>query len=447
MVLLTRLKNKQSGFPIPEKMPKFNFPKLASVCASSFTKLTEGFRSFRTPYGNYHFKNNNGKILGVAHLDHVQDFKGLDTVRIGKHLLVTAGNLDNRLGVYILLHYLTKFPQLEYDILLTENEEVGMSTGGYFTPPIGKYYNWIFSFDRPGGQEDAVLYNYDDVTLRRILANYNIITSPNGLYSDIYDLEHLGVKGINFQSGVMEWHSPDAFADVDQAKIVLNKFLRFSKDYVDIRLDHTRGNTWREYEKRYQYLSGPHGQALYSLSPRCADVKVPRVIYRNTEKKLELAGGVSLQANTVYRPYISEKKKITALIPAPLVAKVSREAERFEDGRMSSEEQMKKVSLPAYCESCHNSFLTTAYAAEHQLAEAVYCPSCLEESERGIEVESLFYEKKEESSEVETVVDEEEMITTNVLSEVRNDYKAVYKEGQWGWQKQPAKFAFGFVPE
>jgi len=115
-------------------------------CAYGFSHATEDNRKF-------YFMDNEADILAVAHLDTVQQ-----TVKFSmdkKNGLIHSPQLDDRLGAYIILEHLLR--DMNYDVLLTIDEEKGRSTARSFNN--GKKYNWMFSFDRRG--TDAVMYQYE----------------------------------------------------------------------------------------------------------------------------------------------------------------------------------------------------------------------------------------------------------------------------------------------
>ena len=72
-------------------------------------------------------------VLGVAHLDHVQQAKHFRVEPREEDLVVYNPRLDNRLGVYLLLDLLPELG-LGFDVLLTMDEEIGESTASKFAP-------------------------------------------------------------------------------------------------------------------------------------------------------------------------------------------------------------------------------------------------------------------------------------------------------------------------
>lgn len=176
------------------------------------------------------------KILAVAHTD-VQGL-GIQPPRLSyDRRLVNARQLDDRLGVWTLLHYLpTVLPKDQpYDILLTDNEETGRSTAMYFQPPEGKQYNWIFEFDRRG--TDVVMYDYETPELKNLLKAYGLEVG-NGSYTDICMLSHLNCAGFNFGTSYHEEHTNNCWADFKKLFEQVGRFIPFYSEWYNKRLKH-----------------------------------------------------------------------------------------------------------------------------------------------------------------------------------------------------------------
>lgn len=207
----------------------FRTKALSRICDLSIKSFKQYGGRVNTPDGLYFYKNRGAKILGVAHLDTVLNPSPLRQ----EGSLVFHPCLDDRLGVYILLEILPQFG-IEFDLLLTEGEEQGRSTAAHFK--ADKQYNWMFSFDRAG--TDVVMYQYQDPTLERMI-EYNGMDVGVGSFSDIAFLEHLRCKGFNFGTGYYNNHSPEAFANLDHAKMMIHSFVAFYKACKDTELPHT----------------------------------------------------------------------------------------------------------------------------------------------------------------------------------------------------------------
>lgn len=187
--------------------------KIEDFRAFGFSHTTEDNRQF-------FFMDNNASVLAVAHLDTVQTENFCEFDANTNRILSPV--LDDRLGAFLLLEYFLQ--DLDYDVLLTVDEEKGKSTARHFN--LGKKYNWVFSFDRRGN--DVVMYQYDSPELRNLLSKHNYETG-RGSYSDICELEHLGCKGFNFGVGYQNAHSLDAYANIDDVYNNAEKFRQFYK--------------------------------------------------------------------------------------------------------------------------------------------------------------------------------------------------------------------------
>lgn len=206
---------------------RIDYKKLRNIClADEKHWIPDG--------SNYYFKDNDSKILAVAHLDYVSHgkpdfvaykYKGVNYVQ--------SETLDDRLGVYIITEILPSLG-VNVDILLTTDEEVGNSTAILFE--TDKKYNWIMSFDRHG--TDVVAYDYKDPDLSNLLFNATGKKFEWGSFSDIVYLEHLGVKGINWGAGYHNEHTESCWASEREIIIGVNNFMKFYRSYKDTRLEH-----------------------------------------------------------------------------------------------------------------------------------------------------------------------------------------------------------------
>lgn len=153
------------------------------------------------------FIDNGGSILAVAHLDCVKYNKPKIT---DNHII--TGTLDDRLGVWGILDALPNVTKVKYDILLTNDEEIGKSTAGNWTLPEGKDYNWMFSLDRRG--LDVVTYMYDNKPWEDCLKES--FKLGRGSVSDISYLERLKISGVNFGIGYHGEHSDACHANLSE---------------------------------------------------------------------------------------------------------------------------------------------------------------------------------------------------------------------------------------
>ena len=196
----------------------------------------DAFRSqgavLETQHGPLIFQDNGANILAVAHLDTVH-VTGAAKPRIKKNKAY-GPQLDDRLGVWTLLHLLPTLGAPKYDILLCDSEEIGQSTAQYFE--TNKDYNWIFEFDRAG--TDVVLYDYEDENTVTLLQNEGFKVGV-GAFTDICELEHLGCKAFNFGVGYHKQHTAQCHADLNDTIQMASKFCEFAHAYKDIHLEHT----------------------------------------------------------------------------------------------------------------------------------------------------------------------------------------------------------------
>lgn len=187
------------------------------------------------------------KVLGVAHLDSVKSYRGLTL----SNATLRCATIDNRLGAWLMLYGLPSLG-VEIDVLLTENEEWGMSTAQDFE--TDKEYHWAFSFDRSG--DDVACYQFYDGELKQMLAEYGL-KAAYGSYSDVVEL-NLGVKAMNFGCGMYNYHNDNAYASLDELVYVVERFLDFYSDKQEEKLPHThtpitRHSSWvrDDYGERY----------------------------------------------------------------------------------------------------------------------------------------------------------------------------------------------------
>lgn len=227
-------------------IPNLHYGKMKQICMLKPSQIAKeyGLEEYTTKNGkHFWFRNNNANVLGVFHVDTVKAFRHFRPVAFAEDTRIFCQTLDDRLGGYILLEYL-KSAKLNFDILMTTDEEKMASTGLYFGPP--KQYNWIFMFDRMG--TDAVFYEYGDEQLRYKLGKHGF-SSERGSYSCIADMEHLGCKGINFGTGYHNNHDEYAWASRKELYSQLRKFIGFFKEFENVKMPHEKAFT--KYVRKY----------------------------------------------------------------------------------------------------------------------------------------------------------------------------------------------------
>lgn len=210
------------------------------------------YHNTKTPEDKIVFQDNGPdvKILAVGHTDYVKGYSNppvITTPKIsldGTHVL--ARQLDDRLGVWIILHILPQLLQSKgyasYDILLTDQEESGNSTGYFFNPPGDKKYNWMFEFDRKG--TDVVMYHYETDPLKKMLQKSGFKVGT-GSFTDICMLDHLECVGFNFGCGYHGEHSEKCYADLRDTMQMINGFVDFYGQYNKVKFKKSKRRSHR----------------------------------------------------------------------------------------------------------------------------------------------------------------------------------------------------------
>lgn len=246
---------------------KIDYKILRETCLRDIESFAEFGDITDTRDGIYIHKNNDSKILAVAHLDTVLNMNHFHRIDVNGDSVVINAQLDDRLGAYTLLHLLPAMG-IKYDILLTEGEEQGLSTAAYFE--TGKQYNWMFSFDRRGS--DVVLYQYESKVIKKALKGSKFKIGI-GSFSDIAFLDHLGCKGFNVGCGYHGEHSDMCYVNMTEYKSQVKRFADFYHKNKDTHYKHTDSHPvtvgghyrisdaslssrfhWGEYDDLYCYL-------------------------------------------------------------------------------------------------------------------------------------------------------------------------------------------------
>lgn len=192
------------------------------------------------------FIDNGSEILGVAHLDYI-DLRVPPKYHLESNTIYSSA-LDDRLGVYCLLDHLPK-TGLKFDVLLTRDEEICQSTALVFDPP--KSYKWMFSLDRAGA--DVVCYHYYHTDLRRYLSKFGYTDLGIGSYSDIVDLDHLKITGLNFGIGYQMQHTIHCYANLYFVQYCIERFTNFFLRNNKCNLPYKVSNNYR-----YNYIEGEY---------------------------------------------------------------------------------------------------------------------------------------------------------------------------------------------
>lgn len=216
----------------------FNAELLADICQrrdfSHYADRTQLEPTRASSDRFYWHRDNGASVLAVAHLDTVQvggkSAGRCKVIHTAGGLLATSTALDDRLGAYLILELLPALG-VKLDVLLTTDEECAQSTAGDFQPT--KPYNWVVEFDRGG--TDVVMYQYDTPELRDMVKATGARVG-HGSYSDIADLEHLGVSALNWGVGYRDYHGPRAHAWLNDTFRMVGYFLKFYEANKDVRL-------------------------------------------------------------------------------------------------------------------------------------------------------------------------------------------------------------------
>ena len=220
--------------PPPKKLICPNgLARLRNRCLASIKSFRSEGEHNGTPGGDYVYRDNGANILAVAHLDTVQPQPRHFGYEKDKPDIVYNAQLDDRLGAWTILDVLPSLG-IGVDVLLTEGEEYCCSTAKHFDSK--KEYNWIVEFDRSG--TDVVLYDYETpelVDLLEVQGN----TVGRGSYSDISEMQHLGVAGFNWGVGYYNNHFPRANYKVSEYTEAIKRFVEFYKTYADTRFEHS----------------------------------------------------------------------------------------------------------------------------------------------------------------------------------------------------------------
>lgn len=222
-----------------------------------FTIMNDG-----TEY-RYAYRQGSVPVLGVAHADTV--LNSVNFEHDGKDK-VYSPELDDRLGLWTLLHGLPSIGVSDYSILVTDFEEVGRSTASEFEPPID--YNWVFQFDRRG--TGVVNYEYSDDGLFDSLLSTCFGKLHNGSFSDICSLTHLGVKGFNVGTAYYNEHTHGCWANLKELRKQMRSFQRFFSAFKGWKLPH---RARRYHYDRWDAMLPPRKQKKAKpAKPSSADV-------------------------------------------------------------------------------------------------------------------------------------------------------------------------------
>jgi hypothetical protein len=191
----------------------------------------------------WHIKNEGAKVLLVAHVDTVlQTTKPVITTKT-----VVARGLDDRLGVFMCMSLLEE--RDDVDVLITDDEEVGMSSAEHVPTKDLEKYNCIIELDRGGS--DFVHYGLADDDLIGAYSKYSKV--GYGLASDICYLDRPSCGCINVGIGYYLPHAKGSYAVIDEYIAAYSNVSDFISKYKDTHFKpHTKPVYSYDYSQYYK---------------------------------------------------------------------------------------------------------------------------------------------------------------------------------------------------
>lgn len=232
------------------KTPRLHCPakleRLRQRCLAPIESFFAEGHVTNTPDGSYIFQDNGASVLAVAHLDTVRHDRHFGIVKSNPDTLYNC-QLDDRLGAWIALDELPR-RGIAVDVLLTTGEECCRSTAKHFQP--GKEYNWLVGFDRGG--LDVVTYHYESREWLDAL-EYAGNDVGWGSYSDIAEMDHLDVQGVNWGIGYHDYHGQGAYCKIGELGRAVDRFVAFHAEYHGERFGTPSILELEEWEERGEY--------------------------------------------------------------------------------------------------------------------------------------------------------------------------------------------------
>jgi len=177
----------------------------------------------------YKLNQDGNSILGVAHCDFVEDAWSFPTY-FDSDTKIRAGQVDDRVGVWLLLDVLPSIPEMPtFDYLLTTDEECGRSSAQEVEEDLD--YNWTFQFDRRG--TDFVDYGKSSKRFLESFKSATCIPYGIGSFSDICYLPASCGSRVNIGTGYHNEHSPDAWVDLAECASQVERFVDFASQYAE----------------------------------------------------------------------------------------------------------------------------------------------------------------------------------------------------------------------
>jgi hypothetical protein len=170
------------------------------------------------------FLVNKPKILFIAHRDTVRKPAGM--VIFNNYIISPV--IDNRLGMNLGVNLAKTFNFI--DILITDGEEMGMSTARFIPKKVVEKYNWIFSIDRMG-KYPVTYHHYNSQAYKSLIRIFGSIAY--GTFSDISEIDE--VFCINFPAGHQSDHQELNYGRLDDIEDCFNKIVEFILENQDIK--------------------------------------------------------------------------------------------------------------------------------------------------------------------------------------------------------------------
>lgn len=150
-------------------------------------------------------------VLAVAHCDTVNGNVADKSTKIN-YLSVNSIGLDDRLGIFIITHVMPLLGTMT-SLLLTTDEEVGMSTARLFVEnvEVADRYSWAFEVDRRGNK-DAAHYGNITKSMTDAIESFGYWTVVGGSFTDVAELP---IPSVNFSAGYVNEHTANCHAYYD----------------------------------------------------------------------------------------------------------------------------------------------------------------------------------------------------------------------------------------
>jgi len=181
-------------------------------------------RKFLNNMAGAWFLVNKPKLLFIAHRDTVRKPTGVITFN---NYLISAV-IDNRLGMNLGINISKQFNFI--DILITDGEEMGMSSARFIPKKVLEKYNWCFSIDRMG--KYPVTYQHNNKQAFESLINI-FGSIAQGTFSDISEIKDIFC--VNFPAGHKSDHQELNYAKMDDIEECFEKIVRFIIENQDIK--------------------------------------------------------------------------------------------------------------------------------------------------------------------------------------------------------------------